>query len=268
MTQASPMERYPAEVYDWLTGSLTADLRWWLKLASEAKGPRLEVACGTGRVLLEVARAGHEVTGLDLDRGMLARLRTRLKAEPAAVRQRVRIARGDMRDFKIDGRFALAYMPFNAFLHLMTPEDQERALVAIRRHLRPGGRFALAIFDPAHDLLSEREHTGLMGAPVRVHTEEVDAKTGERLLVFTVRRTLDHDRQTLRELWCFERFDREGRSIERRLWPLELRWTFPQEMRYLFRLTGFEVEDLRGGFGGEPFRHPCQQLWVARRPGK
>ena len=82
------------------------DLPFYLELAEQTPGPILEVACGTGRVLLPIARKGIEIHGVDNSRPMLKILENSLAREPQEVRQRVTLHEGDMRDFRLGARFS------------------------------------------------------------------------------------------------------------------------------------------------------------------
>jgi len=135
-----------ARYYDLENAYFTEDLDYWLDLAEEHGDPLLELGCGTGRVLLNLARRGHAITGLDNSPEMLARLQAKLAAASgqhlAAAPQ---IVQASLDDFELPQRFRLALMPFNTFMHLLTTEAQIAALQRIRRHLAPGGALALDI---------------------------------------------------------------------------------------------------------------------------
>ena len=140
---------FTSEFYDHMEAySSRPDVGFFVELAQESRGPVLEVGCGTGRVLIPTARAGVEIVGLDLSPSMLAVCREGLAAEPAEVQARVQLVEADMRDFDLGREFALATIPFRPFQHLTTVEDQIACLHAIHRHLRPGGRLVLDIFNP------------------------------------------------------------------------------------------------------------------------
>src|SRR6185436_10797464 len=89
-----------------------------------------------------------EIAGVDLSAPMIADLRARLRAEPAEVRARVRLRRGDMRSVRLARRFPLVICPFNAFLHLYSRRDVERFLWRAREHLTPRGELVLDISMP------------------------------------------------------------------------------------------------------------------------
>ena len=103
-------------------------------------------ACGTGRVLLEIAKQGIACAGVDLSPGMLARLRA--KGAPPSLR----LVQAPMQRFDLGSdRFALIYSAFRGFQHLYTVEDQLACLACVRRHLAPGGAFAFDVFNPRLD---------------------------------------------------------------------------------------------------------------------
>src|SRR5574337_880664 len=123
-----------------------ADLGFYLELARSHGGPILELGCGTGRVLLPLARAGHCVAGLDLSEGMLSKCRAKLDAEPPAVRERVRLVQGSMTDFEVAETFCLIFIPFRPFQHLLAVDEQMACLRCAHRHLEPGGKLVVDFF--------------------------------------------------------------------------------------------------------------------------
>src|SRR5207302_10604119 len=80
-----------------------ADLPLYLELAAAEGGRVLELACGTGRVLVPLAEAGNRVVGLDASPHMLALAREKLAAAGSAVATRARLVQGDMRCFRLGG---------------------------------------------------------------------------------------------------------------------------------------------------------------------
>src|SRR5258708_31299477 len=115
------------------------DLPFYLDLAKQVGGPVLEIACGTGRVLLQTARAGVEIHGVDNSRPMLQVLSAHLEKEPAEIQDRVTISEGDMRTFRLGREFALVTIPFRPMQHIYTVSDQIAALQTASAHLAPDG---------------------------------------------------------------------------------------------------------------------------------
>jgi len=142
-----------ADVYDHWYGDLPgldATVAAVGRLAGD--GPVLELACGTGRLLLPAARRGLTVHGLDASEAMLDRLRAKgaeLDAV-AAAGGRVETHLADMARFDLGPvRFSLVFLAFNSLFNLTTADDQAACFAAVARHLAPGGRFALECAVPA-----------------------------------------------------------------------------------------------------------------------
>jgi len=126
--------------HDLECGGYAHDLPLWHELARAAGGPILDLGAGTGRVSLELARAGHDVTALDVDAELLAALRERAGSLP------VQTVVADARAFSLDRRFALILAPMQTVQLLDGRVDDLMACVAA--HLEPGGTFAAALANP------------------------------------------------------------------------------------------------------------------------
>ena len=81
------------------------ELAWYMRKAKESGGPILDLACGTGRLALMLAREGFEVTGIDQSTGMLNLFRKKLREESTEVRERVYIENQKMTAFNLDRKF-------------------------------------------------------------------------------------------------------------------------------------------------------------------
>ena len=99
----------------------------------------LEPACGTGRLVTELAARGYDLVGLDLSKPSLAFLRRRL----ARRKLQAEILHGDMSDFELSEPVDAAYSTFDGFRHLLTEETALGHLQSVARALRPGGIYLL-----------------------------------------------------------------------------------------------------------------------------
>ncbi|MBX5468317.1 MAG: class I SAM-dependent methyltransferase [Thermoleophilaceae bacterium] len=128
----------------------TADLPVWRELAAEraGPGPLLDIGCGSGRVALDLAARGAEVTGLDSDPALVRALTARARERGL----RVRAVVGDARSFDLGRRFALALAPMQVVQLMGGPAGRARMLARVRAHLGPGGALAAALADPFEDV--------------------------------------------------------------------------------------------------------------------
>jgi SAM-dependent methyltransferase len=158
------------------------DLALWRELADRADGPILDVGAGTGRVALDLARRGHDVTALDSDPELVHELSARARK----LGVRVRTAAADARSFELGREFALAIAPMQVVQLLGGERGRRAALACIRRHLRPGAILAAALADPFEGIPAGevvpplpdiREADGWVYAstPVAVRREETTA---------------------------------------------------------------------------------------------
>jgi SAM-dependent methyltransferase len=253
------------DVYDQMTGAYDVDIPFYVSEAQRAEPPVLELACGTGRVLIPVAEAGVQIWGLDVTPGMLEKAREKVARLPEEVQGRITLESGDMRDFDLPERFGLVSIPFRSFLHLMTVEDQLAALGNIRRHLRPGGRLALNFFVPSIPIIAD--HLTHIGQALKPFGEWIDPATGYRVVGWDSR-TYRPTAQTIEEQRILEVVDGDGKVVDRSYRLLKLRWIYRYEFEHLLARTGFVVEALYGDFDRSPFVEASNEMiWVARREG-
>src|ERR1700694_5956050 len=248
---------YDPAHYDATAQGVPGDIDFFLELAKDAHAaglPVLELACGTGRVALPIAREGVRVVGLDANASMLRRAR-----EKSAGLDNPCWVEGDMRSFKLDQRFGLAYIPFRSFQHLLTVGDQLSCLGCIHEHLVPGGRFALDIFNP--DIVAIAQWmTAKQGTVQRHKNQRPSAVRWETRAYRTACQQVD-------TAFIDEELSDEGAVISRIYRDLKLRYTFRYEMEPLLLRSGFEIEALSGDCFGSAFEDVSPEMvWVARRP--
>jgi SAM-dependent methyltransferase len=152
---------YDPELYDLATSeSFRGDVDWYRGKAQESGGPILELGAGTGRITLPIAPDGLAIHALDVHRGMLTVLRRKIAALPEDARKRITVTEGDMRAFQANVKFALIIIPFRAFLHNLTVDDQLACLQRAHEHLCSGGRLAFNVFHPS--LAYMAQHAGAL----------------------------------------------------------------------------------------------------------
>jgi SAM-dependent methyltransferase len=238
------------------------DLPLYLDLASNEGGRVLEVACGSGRVLVPLARAGHQVVGLDASPHMLALAREKLKAAGPDVAERARLVQGDMRAFdpSIDNGapFDLAIVAVKSFAYLTDRGDQLRTLQNIAARLRPGGLLALDLLHPTPDYLAERPGSRWQDL---VHA---DPETG---VVIARTETLvanDLAAQVRLIRSAYEIIAPDG-TVTKRLVEWPYRYLHRFEAEHLLERAGFAIEALCGGYQHEPFTADSRMmLFLAR----
>jgi SAM-dependent methyltransferase len=252
-----------AQYYDHVTPyRVRDDVGFYVEMARDAKGPLLEVACGTGRVLIPCARAGATTVGLDLSAGMLDVCRARLLGEPDDVRSRVTLHQADMRQFDLGCTFDLVTTPFRGFQHLLTVADQRQALATIRRHLAAGGRFVLDLFNPSLPLLGDERW--LVRPMVEPGFQMPDGRSVVRSYRILKR---DYFEQVQRIEFVLDVTWPDGR-VERGVSSFELRYLFRYEAEHLLAREGFAIEAVYGDYHRRPYGttdYPGDLVFVCRK---
>jgi SAM-dependent methyltransferase len=222
----------------------------------------LEVGCGTGRVLIPTARAGVEITGLDLSKHMLAVCREHLKTESKAVRSRARLVEGDMRHFKVGQSFKLVTLPFRPFQHLTTVEDQLACLDCIHRHLETGGKMILDLFNPSLKALANQP-TGEEMA----EEPEFSMPDGRRVIRRHKVAARDLFNQIIHTELVYYITHPDGRK-ERLVQAFPMRYFFKFEAEHLLARAGFEVEQVYADYDKSPYgsKYPGELIFAARKP--
>jgi SAM-dependent methyltransferase len=223
--------------------------RFYTEEAQRAGGPVLELACGTGQILLPIAQSGLRAVGLDLSPAMLRAARERLRE--ASVPGEV--VEGNMRDFDLGELFALVFVARNSLLHLHRIEDLLACFRSVLRHLQPGGAFVVDVFNPSVHLLARP--AGRRFPVMQIHHPERGEVTVE------AEGEYDAAAQVKREMWYFSA---PGQPDFWRA-PLAVRNIFPQELPLLLAAGGFRIETLYGDLSREPFQgKSSRQVCICR----
>lgn len=249
-----------AEYYDF-DHAITLDVEFYLDLARQCGSPILELACGTGRLLVPLLQAGFEVYGLDLSENMLSICRRKIAQRQLADHARLFLA--DMAGFNLPRKdFAFAFVALRSFMHLLTRADQLACLRSVYQHLRPGGYFALAIIAPDLERLAQRPSETFA---VR---QEFDLPNGYH--VVRKDRLVKHDVvQQIRQFeFKFEEFDTAGTLVRERLVPLYTRYTFRDELQLLLERAGLEMVEVYRDYEKQLYDGTGELIALARRPAK
>ncbi len=245
-----------AELLDVDWGGFTDDLPFYEALARRSAGPILELGCGTGRVALRLARAGHDVWAIDASEDVLAFAR----CKGAELSDRLHLQRADMRDFQIGQEFHLIFAGFGAFHHLLTPADQLACLRCVEQHLAPDGLFVCDL----RPLLDVDWDAGESAPLLHDWTRELPGRgvTVTKLRSVVANRAL----QVHHETHFYDLTARDG-TMRRVTAAVDLRFTTRYEMAGLLREARLELDQLYGDYDLAPYNGESEyMITVARKP--
>jgi SAM-dependent methyltransferase len=237
-----------------------ADAPFYVDLARETGGPVLEIGCGTGRVLLPTAREGIEIYGVDNSAPMLAVLRKNIANESPEVQKNITLYAGDMRDFRLDRKFALVTIPFRPMQHMFTISDQVAALNSAAVHLKDGGMLAFDVFYPKFERL-----------PLGIGEEILEAEWSPLAAPDTVIRryyrkdSVDKINQSFALTFIFRTYRGNKLVLEEREGLKMSYYTYPH-LRSLFLLAGLEPVAEYGSFAKTALDNAAEEMIFLLRP--
>ncbi len=247
-----------ARFYDWTYEGITEDIPFYLQATRDYGSPALELACGTGRITIPLAREGFEVIGLDISREMLRIAREKLSEELPEVRARVRLLEADMSDFALHETVSLAFIPFSSLFHLHTDEQRSSCLSCISRHLKPGGGVIVDL-SPAERLANQAVgETQEFRSSVSPSTGLLTRELGKKLSI-----DKEAQRVTVEHTYVEELPDG---SEKRYVFVDRYTWVTEDQMRGLLAEAGFAGVEVFGDYERQPFNDASQRMiFVARK---
>ena len=240
---------------------------FYLDLARKyGSGGVVDVACGTGAVLLYLAERGIDIDGTDLSEEMCKVA----AAKADAMCLHLNIIPADMTVFSSGRKYSLAVIARSGFMHLPTQALQEAALRNLREQLLPGGILTLNTFDPWPPMQAQQMKTSPEDYSFRL--EYVNSRGNREKIWNAV--TYNPYTQQMYGNWKFEEFNDKGEVIGERIRPLLMRQTNRWEMFLLAKLCGFEVVDIYRGYNGDKedlddpssaSRYRSNLIWILKR---
>ena len=231
----SDAQRYDLVMGDYASGD---QLDFYRRQVSRYGEPVLELACGSGRFTLPLAREGINITGMDISEDMLAL--AKLKASKDEVE--IRLIHGDMRNFDIGEKFKFIFIPAQSLSHLRTRDEIENCFLCIQRHLADEGRLLIELFNSSIKMLARESGS-------RYPVGQYNDPSGDSQVFVTEEVRYDSASQVNHIQWFFRN---EG-SNEEVLLSFEMRQFFPQEIDALLWYNNFLIEHKYGNYNEEIF---------------
>lgn len=250
----APAYETDAQYYDLVhEGQSDEDVGLWLAFAGRTPRPVLEVGCGTGRIALALALAGHTVSGIDPSPPMLELARE--KAAEAGLE--VELIEGRVTELALEpGKYGFVVVPADVFLYCESGEEQVVTLHVLGEAMAFDGILAVDLPGPALWL-----DPASNGQPLLVHTGETAA--GETLDTWHIHEDdLALQTRTLRV--TYERTAPDG-AVRRQMSEHRLRYVYPFEIECLLRLAGLVPLDVYGDYDLGPLTNESERMIVTAR---
>ena len=242
-----------ARYYDSENADKSDDLAMYSRLAGEIGGEILDVGCGTGRVLLHLAREGCRSHGIDNDRAMLDRLDAKLRQLPQ-LRHLVNVVQGDILDYQWEQSFSLILLTYNALMHFHEQEAQIALLSGLRACLVDGGRLVIDLPNAGPAFAAEDSDALIF------ERNFLDRETGNLVMLQSLN-YLDRAAQMLTVEWIYDEIDGSG-AVKRLIAPHKLRYFFLPELQLLLERAGFALSAVYGDPDGAPYDADSERMIV------
>lgn len=235
------------------------DVAFYRDAAREFGDPVLELGCGTGRITMALAEAGKRITGLDLSERMLERAVKKRAALLVEARERVHLVQGNMAGFDLGEKFRMVIIPFRPFQHLLEVHQQINCLECVRKHLAPGGRLILDVFQTDAERMHDPVH---MRETLVTEYNTADGrrvKISERVAAF-------HRAKQINDVEMIFSITHKGGHVERLVFAWALRYFFRYEVEHLLARCGFQVKAEYGNFDRTPILDDStEMIFVAEK---
>lgn len=214
---------------------------FYLALAKKSKGKVLDLACGTGRLTIEIHNQGIDVTGLDIMPQMLERARTKSKGAD------IKWIEGDCRNFELEDTFDLMLMTSHGFQYLLTDHDQIDFLKSAYTHLNENGQLAFETRNLAHKSYGSHSEFKYCGSIVNDKNESIKA------YLYSI-----YDENTKLDRIFFKTENEITKEIK---YSEEyLRYTSQEELNERLKRCGFKVIHQYGNWNKDEFRTDSTEI--------
>src|SRR5260221_9045438 len=194
---------------------------------------------------MALVEAEKRITGLDLSERMLERAVKKRGALRVEARERVHLIQGNMAGFDLGEKFRLIIIPFRPFQHLLEVHEQMNCLECARKHLAPGGRLILDVFQTDAERMHDPVHMREM------LVTEYNTADGRRVQI-TERVTAFHRAEQINDVEMIFSVVHPGGRQERMVFAWPLRYFFRYEVEHLLARCGFQVVAQYGNFDRTP----------------
>ena len=248
--------------YDFSYAERKSDIDFYVDIAKQygSKGI-LEVGCGTGRVLCEIAKEGINIDGIDPNSNRIKLcqryMKPILKENP---KLKSDMSVNTIQTYKTSKKYSLITMPFRVFQHLLTPQAQEDTVRQIKNYLVPGGVFVFDIFNPNIKMLANDKFKHEFGAEQYVTDTGIKFIRKDRIAA----RDYFNQLQFAEEIFEFELNGKPYKIVDK----YTTRYSFKNEIELLLKYTGFQLLATYGDFNKNPFgqtKYPGDLIFVAQK---
>lgn len=242
---------------------LKVDIPFYLGYASKvsANSRILELACGTGRITIPLAKAGHEIWALEYSQAMINVFKDKLKNLPKEAADKIHLIHGDMSNFEIGQKFPLILLPARSFQLLLDEEKEISCLENVHAHLSEDGAF---IIDIGNFIGSKEQEKVWVSKEQVFDWENTDPKTGNKVRRLHINKEIDTDKQIIypQKIYHVSRDDgTEEKIVKQSSW----KYFSEKQIKNLLVSNGFKIMEEMGYYDGRPIKKGSDFIFICRK---
>ena len=249
-----------APFYDLDTRPVTKiDIPFYLEQAAKIKGNILELACGTGRITIPLAKAGYEIWGIELSEPMIRQFKNKIKDLPQDIAQRIHLLHGDMSSFSLDRKFPLILLPSRSFQLLLDRELEDKCLKNCYAHLAENGYFIIDVANYIKDI-----EKGWVREEEFFDWENIDPVTGYKIRRTHIRQEIDKEKQIIYPLKIYH-ITRDDGSVEKVRKRSPWKYFYEHQIKELLTAHGFKIIAEMGTYDGKPMAEGSEFIFICQK---
>ncbi|WP_456276384.1 class I SAM-dependent methyltransferase [Bacillus sp. AK128] len=258
MTEKSALANFEEynnpSLYDQENDTYKDDVRFLEKWVSKTEGVIIDLACGTGRATIPLAKNGHQLIGVDLHKGMLGEARRKT----AQLDLQVEWVEQDCSKLNLNVKSNLIFTVGNSFQHFLTNEAQDGLLRSVHQHLETGGIFIFGTRFPNADEL-------LLPLTEEYWKTYLDQETQHKVDVYTIS-TYDSLNQVQHNNTIRKFINQAEEVVDEIRTNISLRYVFPKEMERMLSGNGLEILSVYKDWNETPLTNDSNQMvYVCRK---
>lgn len=247
-----------ADLYD-IYVPVTFDIDFFVTETQKTSGEVLELMSGTGRVSIALLEAGVHLSCVDISAKLNAIFKSKLDQKGL----HAEIYQMDVCKLEIPKKFDMIIIPFHSFAHIISADDQRKALCRIYQHLLPGGVFIVTLRNPT---VRQCDIDGRLNLAYTYPLGEGQGK----LLWWMLEEFDPSDHQVVDAYEFFEVYDADGVMTSKRMMELHFRLTPKDEFEDLLQTTGFCIKSIYGDYAYNEFDRESSpsMVWILEKSGE
>lgn len=238
---------------------LEDDIQFYIKYAKETKGNILELACGSGRISIPIAKTGSKIWAVDLSKPMLEKFKKRLEKLNGKIANNIHLMKADMRNFNFKQKFSLILLPFRSFQIITNDKEARSCLRSIHNHLTDDGIFILHLLKPFHDIeknwISDEEY---------LDWEIKDEESNTTIQRSHLRNNIDVENQVIHIKLLFTTRN-EDKQLEQKDYEVQMKYYYNSQINQLLKDHNFEIIDEFDYFTEEKKNNNHEIIFICRK---